>query len=123
MPTPRLFHAADPTFGTGSLSPDLEAAAARRLGALALVVAGVATTMGTIELTGGLPSALDPVHRAGLMAIAVAISIARRPSSIISSCRDSNSAAARPTRSRHTSHAPPNQSNATRASSNSPRNA
>jgi eukaryotic-like serine/threonine-protein kinase len=68
--------AAHPTFGGGSLSPDLEAAAARRLGGLALVVAVVATTMGTIELVGGMPSTLAPLPRAALMAVAVALSFA-----------------------------------------------
>jgi serine/threonine protein kinase len=66
------------TLGGGSLSPDLEAAAARRLGALALVVAGISATMGTIEIAGGLPSALPAGVRAGFMFTAIFLSCALR---------------------------------------------
>jgi serine/threonine-protein kinase len=62
---------------TGGASPrEFPPAAARRLAALALVVAVVATTMGIIELAGGLPSTSAPLPRAALMAVAAALSFA-----------------------------------------------
>ena len=73
---PRVAKAAAPhTSGGSSLSHDLETAAARRLGSLALVVAGVALVMGTIEIAGGMPSVLGAFPRALVMAVAVALSV------------------------------------------------
>jgi eukaryotic-like serine/threonine-protein kinase len=58
-----------------SLPPDLEAAAARRLGALALVVAAVAVIMGSLEILGAIPSVVPRGPRLLLMAAAVAVSL------------------------------------------------
>jgi len=60
----------------GTLSPDLEADAARRLGALALVV-GIATVcIGTILQLAGAPAVLGVGVRRGLMATDIALSFA-----------------------------------------------
>jgi serine/threonine-protein kinase len=72
---PRIAKAAGTPSPGGSLPHDLETAAARRLGALALVVAVVSVLMGSLELLGGIPSALGRGVRTALMAAAVAISL------------------------------------------------
>jgi serine/threonine-protein kinase len=64
------------SFGGASLSPELEADAARRLGALALVVAGVTATLGLVEPLTGVPSVLGVRLRIGLAVLAVALSLA-----------------------------------------------
>lgn len=61
--------------GGGRLSPDLERAAARRLGALALVVAIVAVAIGAITQASGIPAALGAGTRLTLVAFDVAISL------------------------------------------------
>jgi len=61
--------------GGRTLSPELEGDAARRLGALALVVAIAAAIMGTVMQIAGAPSALGPRLRLGVFALDVLLSL------------------------------------------------
>jgi eukaryotic-like serine/threonine-protein kinase len=63
------------TAGQRSLSPDLENAAARRLAALALVVALVAIVIATITELLDAPTALGPRLRLGIIALDVVLSV------------------------------------------------
>jgi serine/threonine protein kinase len=58
-----------------SLSPELEADAARRLGALALVVAIVGATLWTVARLWDFRSTLGPRGHAGLVAVDIALSL------------------------------------------------
>jgi serine/threonine protein kinase len=73
----RLFRrAAHPaSLGGGTLSPELEAAAAQRLGALALVVGIVAAVIGAVAQIAGTPSPLGTGLRWGLIAVDTLLSL------------------------------------------------
>jgi serine/threonine-protein kinase len=58
-----------------ALSPELEAAAARRLGALCLTLAGVTGVLRTGEILGGPPTAMDVRIRWGLMVVSIVMSL------------------------------------------------
>jgi serine/threonine-protein kinase len=74
--TPRLFRqpSAHASHG-GSLSPELEDAAARRLGALALLTALVAGVLMVVERVVHLPSFVGPGVRFGAQALGVLLSL------------------------------------------------
>jgi serine/threonine-protein kinase len=61
--------------GVSTLSPELLGDAARRLGALSLVVAAVAAIFGSIDLALGAPSVMRPELRLLMIAIAVGQSL------------------------------------------------
>jgi serine/threonine-protein kinase len=86
-PIPRFVRevASDTGSAARSLSPELEEAAARRLGSLALIVAAASAIMGTVETLGaGPPSVLSTEVRLGLVgliiltALGISLSIASR---------------------------------------------
>jgi eukaryotic-like serine/threonine-protein kinase len=64
------------TVGSASLSPELEAAAARRLGALVLMVAVASAIMGPLETLTGPPSPISVQVRLGLVGLVVAAALA-----------------------------------------------
>jgi serine/threonine-protein kinase len=61
---------------TTDLSPELEAAAARRLGGLCLTLAGVTAVLRSVEILTGPETPLDVRIRWGLMAVSVVMSLA-----------------------------------------------
>jgi serine/threonine-protein kinase len=75
--TPRLFRRASthPSHGA-SLSPELEDAAARRLGALALLTAVVAGVLTVVDRLLRLPSPVDPSVRLGAQVLGALLSLA-----------------------------------------------
>jgi serine/threonine-protein kinase len=72
---PRVAKAPDTPSSGGSLPYDVEWAAARRLGSLALVVAVVSTVMFLLEVLGGIPSVLGRGIRTALMVTGVTLAL------------------------------------------------
>jgi serine/threonine-protein kinase len=72
----RLRHAAQGTSSGRSLSSELEWAAARRLGALAVIVAAVSTAVSVLEIWAGRPSVVGVPTRIAMVAAVVAVSVA-----------------------------------------------
>jgi eukaryotic-like serine/threonine-protein kinase len=73
---PRAFRAAPARTDGGTLTPELESAAARRLGLLALMLIGASLVVRLIEELAGRPSRLGLGARVGLLAVSVTVSLA-----------------------------------------------